>query len=685
MRRKVSAFKRGLRSLCRIRRAACISTCVVILSGAAGAFAAEPASPLTLTVRLDRPVKAISPDLFGIFFEDLSYAADGGLYAELIQNRSFEYHATEQLTWNPLSFWEVVTRGGGRGSVAVGASEPVHPNNPHYVVLDVAEVGEGVGLMNPGFDGIPVREGERYDVAVFARQLYLGRRWGGVYEGTPPPLKARLESRDGRNLGEVTLTGLDWRWKRLTGTITATGSDDAARFVLLATERGGTALDVISLFPQKTFRNRPNGLRADLAQVLADLKPKFVRFPGGCLVHGFGLGNMYRWKDTIGPIEQRREQPNIWGYHQTAGLGYFEYFQFCEDIGAMPLPVVPAAVCCQNANFTGGHGQRGLPLEQMPEYIQEVLDLIEWANGPADSEWGAKRAAAGHPEPFGLKYIGVGNEDQITPVFKERFKMIYEAVKAKHPEIVVIGTVGPFPDGEDFEAGWKFADELKLPMVDEHYYRPPQWFWDNLKRYDSYDRSRSKVYVGEYAAHDDRRRSTLRSALAESAYLTSLERNGDVVAFASYAPLLAKREHTHWNPDLIYFSNTEIVRTINYHVQQLFSLNSGDGYVAMEFDEAAAGKAFAASAVRDSGTGDLILKLVNGANTARTLDIRLAGVGNPAATATRTVLTGPNPAVVNDFGNPRAVVPQSDEIAAGASFRCDAPAHSLTVIRIGAR
>ena len=238
---------------------------------------------------------------------------------------------------------------------------------------------------------------------------------------------------------------------------------------------------MISLFPEKTFRNRPNGLRADLAQAVADLKPKFVRFPGGCLVHGGGIRRYYDWKETIGPVEQRRARRNSWGYHQTMGLGYFEYFQFCEDIGAKPLPVVTAGVCCQHAGSSPGRGQEGLPMEEMPAYVQDVLDLIEWANGPATSKWGAIRAAAGHPEPFGLKYLGVGNEDAITPIFKERFKMIYEAMKEKHPEITVIGTVGPFASGEDYDNGWAFAKELKLPMVDEHYYVAPQWFWDNLR------------------------------------------------------------------------------------------------------------------------------------------------------------------------------------------------------------
>ena len=323
------------------------------------------------------------------FFEDLNYAADGGLYAELVQNRSFEYQATERLDWTPMTAWEQVAREGGRGSLKISEAVPVHPNNPHYVVVETSSPGGGFGLANAGFDGIAVRAGEHYDFSVFARQLFTGNHWGGngVLAGSAR-LVVRLESKDRAVLGEtsVEISGRDWQ--RLAATITPTNSDSAARLVLLSQTKGAVALDEISLFPRTTFHHRANGLRADLAQTIADIHPKFMRFPGGCLVHGHGLGNMYRWKDSLGPVEQRRGQANLWGYHQSLGLGYFEYFQFCEDIGAKPLPVVPAGVCCQNADNQGGTGQRGLPLEAMPAYIQDVLDLIEWANGPTNSNWG---------------------------------------------------------------------------------------------------------------------------------------------------------------------------------------------------------------------------------------------------------------------------------------------------------
>jgi len=607
----------------------------------------------TLSIQAAEPGKSISPHLFGIFFEDLNYAADGGLYAELVQNRSFEYSPTEQSAWQPLSFWELQERGGGRGSLAVANVRPIHENNPHYLLLTVHTSGQGVGVANAGFDGIPLKAGESYEASFWAYQAFMGRMWGPGDQDKPMPVTLRLETRSGDVLAEASLQVKGREWTRLNTTLRPTQTADDARLVLLAHDTGGLCLDMISLFPKSTFLNRPNGLRADLAQTLADLRPKFIRFPGGCLVHGQGIHRYYDWKDTVGPVEHRQADRNLWGYHQTRGLGYFELFQFCEDLGAAPLPVVTAGVSCQHAGHSPGRGQEGLPLQEMPGYVQDVLDLIEWANGPAGSPWGSVRAAAGHPEPFGLKYLGVGNEDAITPLFQERFRIIYEAVKSKHPDIVVIGTVGPFARGEDFDNGWAFARQLKLEMVDEHYYVPPQWFWENLRRYDIYDRAGPKVYVGEYAAHDgDRRRNSLRSAIAEAAGMTAFERNGDVVHFSSYAPLLARRGHTQWHPDLIYFTGTEVFPTPNYYVQQLFGQNSGDICVATTLSPESTSAMLAASTVRDSRTGDLILKIVNGAGDAARLTAQISGLRGPEWHATRTLLTGRGPTPSMRTGNP---------------------------------
>jgi alpha-L-arabinofuranosidase len=615
--------------------------------------------------------KKISPDLFGLFFEDINYAADGGLYAEMVQNRSFEYNPTERGDWNPFSYWEYVTPGFSYGTISVETNSPINQKNPHYVVIKIEHVGTGgVGIKNLGFNGMVVKANDKYNFSLVAKQLSPG----------PISLTVSLQNPSGKVLAENKFSTSSNEWKKYTTNLTPSVSSDSAVLVVLATTEGKLALDVISLFPEKTFKNRPNGLRADLAQMLADMKPKFVRFPGGCLAHGDGLGNMYRWENTIGPIEERKEQRNIWGYHQTAGLGYYEFFQFCEDIGAKPLPVLPAAVCCQNSGGTwsiGGTGQKALPMSEMSDYVQEVLDLIEWANGPATSTWGAKRAAAGHPAPFNLEYIGIGNEDKITPEFEERFKMIYNAVKEKHSEIKVIGTVGPFPDGTDFDKGWKLANELNLPVVDEHYYCQPDWFIKNQKRYDSYTRNTTQVYLGEYASWGNK----MQNAVCEAAYMASLERNADVVRMASYAPMLAKKGFTQWTTDMIFFDNTKICPTVNYYVQKMFMNNTGDRYFDNIISMDTKDTSLAGSCVQDSKTGDIILKLVNIGKEVKSFSINLEEFKNINPEAKQIILTGKSDAE-NTLDNPQNIVPTEIAFKVNGKFEYTALPVSLTVIRI---
>ena len=654
-------------------------------------FAIAPVAA-QINVKATGAGKKISPDLFGLFFEDINYAADGGLYAEVVQNRSFEYNPAEKREWHPLAFWEYITPGFSYGALHVETNAPVHVNNPHYAVLTIEHVGTvpenanrpgqqplpasittgspGVGIKNSGFEGIVVKAGETYHFSMLAKQL----------SDAPVTLKVSLQNRKGDILAENSFSTSSKDWKKYTASLTSSQHYDTASLVVLATSKGKLAMDVISLFPEKTFKNRPNGLRADLAQMLADIKPKFIRFPGGCLVHGDGLGNMYRWKNTIGPVEQRVEQRNLWGYHQTAGLGYYEYFQFCEDIGAKPLPVLPAAVSCQNSGGTwriGGTGQKALPMEEMQEYIQEVLDLIEWANGPATSTWGSKRAAAGHPAPFNLQYVGIGNEDKITPEFEQRFKMIYDAVKAKHPGITVIGTSGPFHSGDDFEKGWVLAKQIEVPVVDEHYYTNPSWFISNQYRYDKYDRKAPKVYLGEYASWGNK----LINAVAEAVYLTSLERNGDVVSLASYAPLLAKKNFTQWRTDMLFFDNTAICPTPNYYVQKMFSVNSGDVYYGNVITTNPTDSTLAASCVQDSKTGDVILKLVNAGKEEKTAKVNLSRFKKFIPDAEQIVLTGDGEAE-NTFEYPQKIAPQTKTFKVSKSFDYAVPAMSVTVIRI---
>ncbi|WP_247679942.1 alpha-L-arabinofuranosidase C-terminal domain-containing protein [Chitinophaga polysaccharea] len=611
------------------------------------------------------PAKTISPNLFGIFFEDISYAADGGLYAELIQNRSFEYTPADRRNWHSLTAWEYLTKGYGYGSLSVETKAPVHPNNPHYVVLNIDDAGqEGVGLVNEGFDGIVLRAGEQYDFSVFTRLL----------SAQPIPVTVQLRSKKGEIYAETTFTAAAKSWKKYSLALTPGKSDDSARLAIVAKTKGILAIDMVSLFPHNTFHGRTNGLRSDLAQAVAELQPKFMRFPGGCLVHGDGLNNMYRWKNTIGPVEERKEQRNIWSYHQSTGLGYFEYFQFCEDIGAKPLPVVPAAVSCQNSGGTwviGGTGQKALPLADMPAYIQEVLDLVEYANGPATSKWGAKRAAAGHPAPFHLEYLAIGNEDKQTPEFRERFKMIYEAVKKKYPNITLIGTSGPGFDGEDFQEGWAFANKYGWQMMDEHYYENPEWFLAHTHRYDQYNRNGSKVYIGEYASKGN----TLFNAMSEALYMTGLERNGDVVSMASYAPLLARTAHTSWNPNLIYFTGNSVSLTPNYYVQQLFSRNNGDMYYdnVVSFSPADSRTA-GASCVKDTKTGDVIIKLVNAGDAPVTATASLPPLGARSGMAVITILSGESKT------STQPVIKTAD-FKPGETLNYTLPPYSLSVIR----
>lgn len=629
--------------------------------------------PLKASIRIDKnQVKSISRNLVGVFFEDLNYAADGGLYAELIQNRDFEYSSKDghpDKNWNSMYAWSVE---GIYMDFSIAEDHPVHANNPHYAVLEVEKTG--AGLCNEGYDGIVVRKNEKYDFSF----------WVKILKGKDCRFQVVLEDEKKNELakGVINVSGTSWTQKTIT--LVAGMDVDNAKLMLIPLDEGKYGIDMVSLFPQNTFKNRSNGLRADLAQAIADLKPKFVRFPGGCLAHGDGLDNIYDWKGSIGPLEERRPLPNIWRYHQTRGLGYFEFFQFCEDIGAEPIPVVAAGVCCQNSGTCShyswgeigcGGQQRGIPMNEMEKYIQDILDLIEYANGDAaKTKWGKIRAASGHPKPFNLKYIGIGNEDIIMDVFKERFAMIYQAIKKTYPEITVIGTVGPACEGSDYEEGWNFAGRLGLPMVDEHYYRTPGWFIHNQHFYDYYDRKKSKVYLGEYAAHLPGRPNNLETALAEALYLISVERNADVVNMVSYAPLLAKEGHIQWKPDLIYFNNKEVKLTVNYYVQQLFSNYSGDEYIAssvrLSSDRDDVKQRISVSLVRDSQTGNMVLKLVNLLPVSVVSDILIPNI--PVQKTKKIVLNG---APENE-----AVRPQEDEIQIRENFVYDLLPYSFTVI-----
>lgn len=635
--------------------------------------------PVSATIKVEGDdAKPISEHLIGIFFEDINYGADGGLYAELVQNRDFEYSSADgakNKDWNSMYAWS--TQGDGM-DFSVSEESPMHPNNAHYAVLDVRQ--PGASLVNGGYDGIVVKKGEKYDFSVLTK----------VMDDTKSgKIVVRLVSKESGEIAQAQIQVSSKDWKKQTTVLTATANAAEAVLAVCPQSAGKYALDMVSLFPQKTFKGRKNGLRADLAQTLADLHPRFVRFPGGCVAHGDGIDNIYDWKGSIGALEERKPLRNLWGYHQTRGLGYYEYFQFCEDIGAEPVPVLAAGVPCQNSGTCSHHSngrelgcggqQGGIPMEEMEQYVQDVLDLIEYANGDAKkTEWGRKRAEAGHPQPFNLKYIGIGNEDLITDIFEERFTMIFNAVKEKYPEITVIGTVGPFYEGSDYDEGWEFATRMGIPMVDEHYYNTPGWFINNQDFYDRYDRNKSKVYLGEYAAHLPGRPNNIESALAEALYLTSVERNADVVTMTSYAPLLAKEGHTQWNPDLIYFNNTEVKPTVGYYAQQMYGQNSGSEYIAssVTLDNAqdAVKKRIGVSVVRDGSTGDLIVKLVNLLPVAVKAGVELPSLEGMNTTATKTVLTGKP--------DDKQARPTSSTMEVAENFAYELPAYSFTVIRI---
>ena len=544
-----------------------IQTAAALLSSATIVTAAPP--ELTATIEYDQPTVELKPHLYGLFFEDINYAADGGLYAELVQNRSFEYYKTrgnDRLgqSMHPLYAWEPVERDGAACKLSVDNSAPLNDNNIHYLVVDISKAGQA-GVLNTGFDGFKLNKGAKYNISVYART----DDWDGS-----DILTVSLKQND-TVCGKTALRGIGKAWKKFESVITATQDADSSQLVITTEGKGTLCLDMVSLFPQDTFMGRKNGMRKDLAQALKDLNPKFLRFPGGCIAHGDGIDNVYRWKDTVGDVAERKPNWNRWGYHQTYGLGYFEYFQLCEDLGATPLPVIPVGVSC---GFTPP--QECIPMDQLGPWIQDALDLIEFANGSTDTKWGALRAEMGHPESFNLEFVALGNEPHDNALFRDRFPLFAEAIRTEHPEIKIVGTSGLSERIPIYD----LMTEEKVYSSDEHYYMSPDWFLNNTDRFDDFDRSKPLIFVGEYAAHDNvnengMRVNTMYSALCEAAYLTGIERNGDMVDMTCYAPLFGHRYHSQWSPDLIYFDNSSLVLTANYYVQQLFACNKGDVYL----------------------------------------------------------------------------------------------------------
>ncbi|WP_181304698.1 alpha-L-arabinofuranosidase C-terminal domain-containing protein [Rufibacter sp. XAAS-G3-1] len=607
-------------------------------------------SPKTFQVKADQVYGEIAPTMYGIFFEDINLGADGGIYAELVKNRSFEFDT-------PLMGWKEQKQNNAEGSLLVHNQGELNGTNRRFLRLTSKSDNGGYGVLNEGFRGMGIKKGEQYTFTVKARQQ----------AGSTMPLVIELLTAKGEKLGSATITPTGTDWKKYEASITATATDPKALLQVVAQGKGTVDLDMISLFPKNTWKQRPNGLRADMVQLLADMKPGFLRFPGGCIVEGRTLDERFQWKQTIGEVENRATLVNRWNtefkhrhtpdYFQTFGLGFFEYFQLAEDIGAAPLPILNCGMACQ---FNTGEV---VPLDQLDPYIQDALDLIEFANGPVTSEWGKIRAQMGHPAPFNMKYLGVGNE-QWGEQYVERYKIFEKALRAKYPDVKLITTTGPFPDGPEFDYLNKTLRSLNADIIDEHYYRAPEWFQENVTRYDSYDRKGPKIFAGEYASQtvaiaSPDNKNNWKGALSEAAFMTGLERNADVVVMASYAPLFAHEEGWQWTPDMIWVNNLQSFGTPNYYVQKLFSTNVGTHLVPIQRNNAnvtGQDKLFASASLNQK-TNELILKVVNTSDKAQEGEFVLDGVKSTQSKGTVQKLRSSNLEQMNSFANPTAISP----------------------------
>ena len=627
-----------------------------------------------ITIHADRKGTDIPPAMWGLFFEDINFAADGGMYAELIKNRSFEFN-------NPFMGWRRMM-----GRIPHGRIDVVNTgdsNNPRFVQVINNSADSTVGLQNEGFRGMGVQEGSTYNFSVLVRKVGAGS----------PVLEIELVSSKGAVIGKTTVAGITPKWSKQKASFNASATDEKAVLRVLVRGTGKVHMDMISLFPKDTWKQRENGLRKDLVQKLYDLKPGFLRFPGGCIVEGRDLSNRYQWKKTVGNVENRKVIINRWSseiaqrspadYYQSFGLGFYEYFLLAEDIGAEPLPILNCGMACQ---FNTGELAA---MDQLEPYVKDALDLIEFANGSTTTKWGKLRAQMGHPAPFNLKTIGVGNE-QWGPEYIERAKVFQGAVKAKYPKIELVGSAGPFSGGDNFVYLWKEMKAMKPELVDEHYYSPPNWFLRNARRYDQYDTSGPKVFAGEFAAHDrpgedGRRKNNWYGALSEAAFMTGLERNVSIVKMASYAPLLAHVDAWQWSPNLIWFNNLTSVATPNYYVQQLFSTNKGSYVIpALLDDKVVAGQdSLYVSATVDNKTNEIIIKLVNANPFEKKVTINIAGVRSLENKAAITSLTSPELQLENSVDEQTRIVPlKSEMMIPGNSFLFNARPGSVNMIKV---
>lgn len=620
-------------------------SCIIAASSLLGAYA----QPHTFDVNTKKVGAAVQPTMYGIFFEDINYAADGGLYGELVKNRSFEF-PDALMGWKAFGKFEVKNDG-------------PFERCPHYVVLNYSGHNDtATGLQNEGYFGIGIEKDEEYRFTVWAKTVS-----GDANVEVSLVDESTMEEHQEFATAELKVSGNEWKKYELI--LKSPKTVQKANLRLLLKGKNGVALEHVSLFPKHTFKDRENGMRRDLAQALYDLHPGVFRFPGGCIVEGSSLDQRYQWKNSIGPVENRPLNGNRWlstfnyrlfpDYYQSYGLGFYEYFLLSEDIGAEPLPVLNVGMACQfqNQNDPSAH----VAVKDLQPYIQDCLDLIEFANGDINTTWGKKRAEMGHPAPFNLKFLAVGNE-QWDDLYYERLRPFVKAIKAKYPNIKLIGTSGPDSEGEMFEKGWKAMKELKADLVDEHFYRDEHWFLSHGLRYEGYDRKGPKVFAGEYACHGKGKKwNHFETSLYEAAFMTDLERNADVVDMATYAPLFAHVDGWQWRPDMIWYDNTRMFKSVSYYVQQMYACNKGTNVLPLTMNgKSVAGQegqdGLFASAVVDKKKGEIIVKVANTSDKAQDVTLNLNGLkGSRSATA--TTLRSDNMDAENTLDNPNLIRP----------------------------
>jgi alpha-L-arabinofuranosidase len=605
-----------------------------------------PAQTSTITIQANQPAVTISSNLFGIFFEEISMAGDGGIYAELVRNRSFEDAAT------PVQ-WILVTNGTARGTWSIDSSLPLSSSNTQSLKLTMTGGTGSLGAANNGFYGIPLVNGNTYNLGFYAR---AASGFGGS-------IAVSLESANGSTVyAQSTVSGLTTSWQHFAASLVPNATDPFARLALRISQAGSVYLDFVSLFPAQTFNNRTNGLRPDLANMLVNLKPSFMRFPGGSWVDGINLADAYHWELTVGDPANRTERTNIWGYMVSNGLGYHEYLQMCEDIGALPL-------LCINCGMAGSDV---VAPANLGPWVQEALDAIQYANGDTNTFWGAQRATNGHPAPFNLQYIEIGNENSGSS-YNTNYALFYNAIKSNYPSVHVIAdSFGTIPTSAEVD------------YLDEHYYESASWFAQNSTHYDSYSRGGPKIFVGEYAVAyaipPSTFPATLQNALGEAAWMTGLERNSDIVAMASYAPLFCNLNNPSWYPDLIYFNGTNDFGTPSYYVQQMFSLNRGN--VVLPTTVAVSGNPLYVSSSLVQSSGQIIVKAVNVNNSTMSTTVNVNGVASIASSATVIQLSG-NATNQNSFSTPTYVFPVTNTINnAGTNFTVTLPANSLSIFKL---